>query len=167
MRKDKRKGYVTLSIEMPIEVADWLAANTERLGNELRIASVSARQTEEQTLKHDQDRAKDRRDYLIDLGRTGYRELRRAGVTKSLAQNRETIRDVAEQFGVAWQTLEIAVTRFKRQLDQDLQKRRSREIGRLYWAGFSNQAIAARLHIHPNTVANHIRKVVKPTGRRA
>ena len=84
MRKDKRKGYVTLSIEMPIEVADWLAANAERLGNELRIASVSARQTEEQTIKHDQDRAKDRREYLIDLGRTGYRELRRAGVTKSL-----------------------------------------------------------------------------------
>ena len=123
MGKDKRQGYVTLSIEMPIEVADWLAANAERLGNELRIASVSARQTEEQTLKHDQDRAKDRRDYLIDLGRTGYRELRRAGVTKSLAQNRDTIRDVAEQFGVAWQPLEIAVTH----LDGRIRERQLKE----------------------------------------
>ena len=29
MGKDKRQGYVTLSIEMPIEVADWLAANMQ------------------------------------------------------------------------------------------------------------------------------------------
>lgn len=63
MRKDKRKGYVTLSIEMPIEVADWLAANAERLGNELR-----------------KERSDERREYLIDLGRTGYRQLQRAGV---------------------------------------------------------------------------------------
>jgi len=167
MGKDKRQGYVTLSIEMPIEVADWLAANAERLGTELRIASVKARHTKEQTQKHEQERSNDRRTYLIDLGRTGYRQLRRAGVTKYIAKNRATIGDVADELGVSSQVLEIAVTRFKRNLDKDLQKRRSREIGRLYWAGFSNQEIAARLHIHPNTVANHIRRVTKPTGRRA
>jgi len=167
MSNRTRPGHITLTLEMPIEVADWLSANAERLGNELRIASVKARHTEEQTQKNEQERSNDRRTYLIDLGRTGYRQLRRAGVTKYLAKNRDVIGDVADELGVSSQVLEIAVTRFKRNLDKELQKRRSREIGRLYWAGFGNQEIAARLHIHPNTVANHIQKVIKPTGRRA
>jgi len=41
------------------------------MGNELRVVSVKAHQTEEQTQKHDLESVNDRRPYLSDLGRTG------------------------------------------------------------------------------------------------
>lgn len=167
MSKRTSPGNVTLTLDMPIEVAEWLAANAERLGHQAHIASTKARRKSEETERKADEYLQQRQDYFANLGRNGYRELRKAGVSKNFIKNRDATKTIAPQLGVTWQALELAVTRFKRNLDAQLRKRRGREIARMYWAGFRDQEIADRMGVHRNTVINHIREVIKPTGRRA
>ena len=161
------KRTVTLSLELPVEVAEWLAANAESIGYQAHLAATQVRHNSEEAKQQSKKRSRERQNYMVNLGRVGYRELRKVGVTNNFVKNRDFTKEVAPQLGVTWQSLELAVTRFKRNLEAQLRLRRGREIARMYWAGYSNQQIAERLNIHCNTVDRHMRKVKQLTGRRA
>jgi len=167
MSKRARDGYVTLTLEIPIEIAEWLGTHGESLGQMARVAVTQARYNSEIDKASREERSKKHQVEFWALGRLGYRQLRKAGVSKNLTNNRDITKTVAANLGVSWQALEFAVTRFKRSLNDQIRKRRGREIGRLYWAGYGNEEIARRFNVHPNTVARYIREVIKPTGRRA
>jgi len=168
-----RKGYVTVSVELPREVADLLAERQgdlvsiiETLGRECRHLPLSSEVRAEENRLCEQ-KARKRKIEFRNLGRVGYRKLRQAGFSGSLQRNRNSIEPIAPEFGVSWQTLQIAIEKFKRELDGKRRQRRGREIKRLYWNGKSNGEIAASQKISRNTVTSYIRDVIKPTGRRS
>jgi len=153
-----RPGHITLTLEMPIEVAEWLASNGEQIGQMARIAATNAQHHSEASKKKREERSQKNIAEFWALGRLGYRLHRRAGGGKNIATSRNITRTIAAQLGVDWQTLEIAITRFKAPLQRKLRQRRNREFIRMYKAGASNQDIAARYDMHPNSVAVVLRE---------
>jgi len=167
MSDHPRRGYVSLTIEMPIEVAEWFGANGSKFEQIARIAAAKAHRNSDANKQREHERSEKHKAEFHILGRVGYRKLRRDGVTNNFVKNREALKTVADSLGVPWQNLEFAVTRFKRLIDAKRRQRRIREIGRLYWAGQSNKQIARQQNIHPHTVSKYIREVIKLAGRRA
>lgn len=167
MSERQRPGYISITIDMPLEVAEWFGANGEKI---CQLAQTTAAKSyrnsetakilrEEQTRKHQCE--------FHQLGRLGYRLLRHIGLGSNLAKNRDAIREIADNIGEPCQRLEFAIIKFKRDLNVKRHTRRIREIGRLYWAGATNAEIAIRQSIHSNTVQRYIREVIKLSGRRA
>lgn len=168
MTERARSGNVTLTIEMPVEVAQWFAANAEPLRVQVLTATAKAYLRSETCKKDQAERLQQRENYIQNLGRTGYRQLRSLGVHSNFVKNRDVTKIVASQLGDTWQTLEFAVTRFKRVMDAKLRKRRDREIVRLYEVGKNNDQISGLIGIHKSTVARIIRDYrATKTGRRA
>ena len=134
-----------------------MAANGEHLA---QIASLAAAKAQRQSVANQRQREGAhiaRKAELWSLGRNGYRLLCRDGGGKHVAKQRDLISDVACQLGVDGRVLEFAVVRFKRAIEAKVRQRRGREIRRMYLAGVGNAEIAARLKVHPNTVATYLR----------
>jgi len=157
MSKSERPGYATLTLEVPIEVAEWLAANGELLA---QMASIAAAKAQRQSVAHQCQREASRQARKIELwsmGRNGYRLFRRFGGGKHVANQIDLIDKVALQLGVDPKVLKFAVLRFKRAIENKVRNRRGREITRLYLAGLGNAEIAKRLKVHKNTLSNYLR----------
>ena len=88
------KRTVTLTLEMPIEVAEWIAVHAESIGLKAHYAASKARFASEQQAKDREERFQQRKTEFERLGRSGFRELRKRGVRKSLQKKRHTIKEV-------------------------------------------------------------------------
>ncbi|HEY9080020.1 hypothetical protein [Magnetovibrio sp.] len=163
MSERGRPGYITLTLEMPIEVAEWLSTNADRLGQAARIAAAKQERASEEHQRQQVERIRQRDTEHERLGRIGYRHHRQAGSGTKIVGNRETTRTIANLLGVDWYLLELVSVRFKRTLHCKVRIRRAREIKRLYDNGQSNQQIAARYRVHPVTVANILRDAKEAT----
>lgn len=170
-RREPRNGYVTVSVELPRDVADLLADRhgdlvkiIEALGHECRYSLPNAEARAKTERLREQKRLQRQAEYAA-LGRRGYRLFRLRGGGKSILKRRDLIDQLALELGVNAQLLEHLVLRFKRAIEAKVRKRRGREITRLYWAGKSNGEIASQLNVHASAVSKYISEVVKPTGR--
>lgn len=157
MTKRERPGYATITLEVPIEVAEWLAVSGEHLGQIAALAAARARYNSDAAKEERACNVKARQAELRNLGRVGYRLFRRFGGGKNITKRRPLIHQIAHDLSVDPQALELAIVAFKRGLETKLRDRRIREIARLYWLGFSNREIADRLKVHKNTVSNYLR----------
>jgi len=157
MSKSERPGYATITLEVPIEVAEWLAESGELLAQTAAIAAAKARR---QSVVHQREREatqKARKKQMWSMGRNGYRLFRRFGGGKNVANQIDLIDKASLQLGVDPKVLKFAVLRFKRSIENKVRARRGREITRLYLAGLGNAEIAKRLKVHKNTVSNYLR----------
>lgn len=164
MVKRERPGTVTLTFEVPIEIAEWFAQNGTTLAYMAEISVERARR-EEARCQNKQTSHLRQLDAFVSLGRQWHRHLRRNGIPNNFVKNRPAIKVIADEIGVPWQRFELAVIRHKQLLEGKIRDRRDREIGRYYWAKKTDQYIADRLGISRNTVIKIIREVVKPKGR--
>ena len=163
MANSKHSGTVTLTLEMPIEVAEWFAANGESIGFQARIAANKARFNSVQAEQKRKENWEKRKTFIHELGREGYRQLRKINGGKNLQRNTGDLKTVAQDIGTDHTTLYHAVTRFKKQLLKRIRQRRIREVNRLHIAGLSKREIAARYSIHPVTVTNLLEEAPKTT----
>ena len=73
MAKRTRYGNVTLTLEMPIEVAEWFSANGELFGHAARIATAKTQHASATSQQQREEYREKRKTELLDLGRAGYR----------------------------------------------------------------------------------------------
>lgn len=158
MTERERPGHVTLTIEVPLEVADWLASSGEQLAQVAALAAAKARRASTAIQLDRQWRLEQRKAELWNLGRIGYRLFRRFNGGRNIGQRVELVREVALHLGCNAHALKLSMVRFKRHLEARLSKRRNREMSRLCAAGYSNSNIAARYGVHPNTVVRCLRE---------
>ncbi|MCR4377319.1 MAG: hypothetical protein NUV50_04415 [Rhodospirillales bacterium] len=158
MFKSERPGYAIITIEVPIEVAEWLAANGEHLAQIASIAVAKIHLNSEATKLQRQWNVEARRVELWKLGRMGYRLFRRFNGGKNVGTRIELISEISTHLGCNAQALKFSITRFKRDLETRVLKRRGREMARLCAAGLSNPEIAARYDVHPNTIVRCLRE---------
>lgn len=158
MTKRARPGYATLTLEVPIEVAEWLATYGEHLSQIAALAAGKARFNSEDAKEARAFNLKARQAELRTLGRIGYRLFRRFGGGKNLAKRRSLIEQIACDLKVDPKTLELTVGNFKRSIEAKVRLRRSREITRLYLGGCTNKEIAERLKVHKNTVSTYLKE---------
>ena len=177
MTERGRFGWITVKIDLPIEVAEHLA----RHGNDFLRKISRAIDDYHRSPPHDpskgepsiEDKLQERQVYLLRIGRSGYRALRqrietfayfddqgnlqsRSGQSK-LAWQRIIIRDLASDFGVSFDVLEFAISRFRKELKPKVKARRDKTIIRLYLSGYSNREIAEKVSVHSNTIARFLR----------
>ena len=158
MYKSGRPGYVTLTLEVPIAVADWLAVHGDELAKQCAIAVAKAERQSQATKQDRESGLTKRLDELVSLGRSGYRLFRRYCGRKHISRHRQLIAKLADQIGTEPTTLELAIKRFKKGLDDKVRNRRNREIYRLWNSGQSNDAIATHLKVHKATVKRIIQQ---------
>lgn len=171
---DQRKK-IAVTLELPAEVALWLAENGQALLGQFGVAIQELHWVEaEQRHQVSRDQIKERRALLTRIGRSAYREFRRrlrSGVSLgpdgesrdltglSAAQRRSRILlDLADLHQVAPEVIEIAVRGFRKTLDAKVRDRRKRLICRLFLEGRDNETIAARAGQHRGTVVRIIRE---------
>lgn len=156
MSKSERPGYATLTLEVPIEVAEWLATYGEHLAQIAALAANKARFNSEVAKQERKWNSEARQAELHNLGRAGYRLFRHYGGGNNIAKRPELIQRIALELQVDGQALEISVRNFKRMIKAKALVRRGREITRMYLGGCTNKEIATRLNIHKNTVSNYL-----------
>lgn len=157
MSKSERRGYATITLEVPIEVAEWFVANADYLARAAAIAAVRAEIRDTKSCEQKQQNAETRQADFVALGRLSYRLFRQNGGT-SVCKDRgivQTVADTLQRHDV--KSVEYALKKFKRVLGDKIKKRRDREIIRLAVAGATSQEIARRLKIGRNTVGTFIK----------
>jgi len=157
MSKSERPGYASISLEVPIEVAEWFVANVDYLARAIAIAAARADLRNTKSVERKQKDREKRETEFYELGRRAYRLFRRYGGT-SISKHRDIVQMVADElFPHDVQVIKLAIKKIKRISDKKIRARRDREIIRLSVGGLTNTEIAERLKIGRNAVGCYIK----------
>lgn len=147
---------VTVSVELPRDVAEQLVEHGPALLDALRQALQDQTQSEEVSTERDQLRNKEARDRIGEwerLSRHLDRHLRQRCARGGEPESR-VFREFARQYGFKVSHLRNLHSGFKKRRNERIKERRTARIIRLYCLGYSNREIArlVRPKVAPDTV---------------
>ncbi len=177
-KREPHKGFVIVSVELPIDVADLLSERQgdlitviEALGRECgRLPPTSDARAEADRLR--EQKAQDRQAEIRKIGRSGYRLYRRRISTDGYINVHCEYRDrparlskaqwrclviagIAEELGVSKTLMELAIPRFRNELHAKIKPRRNHAVTRLFNEGLSDREIADRINISITTIIRY------------
>lgn len=177
MFKRERPGYISLTIEVPIEVAEFFGDHGDQLLSSIRraVAEYKANppdpdgQIETEGKRRQEERA---RKFKAD-GRLGYRLLRpkigtetyispdggirnRGGLSRA-AWKRVILSDIASEHGLEAGYLGIAVRQFRKDIHSRIKARREAWAIRYHLAGLTDTEIAYRLGVSHQTIWKYLK----------
>ena len=177
MDKRGRPGFVTFTLDIPIEVAEYLTKHGQEVINGLQRAVTRYHQNPPidpaKGQKTAEDLAGDRRAIFKAHGRNGYRRYRRLidtdgyftteGVIRGRANlsrpqwRKLILNDIADELGIPHDLAELAIRKFRADLNSRIKPRREQAITRLFLEGLSNRNIADRVGVSVTHVVNFIK----------
>jgi hypothetical protein len=171
MRDDKRPGLVTVTLELPLEVAEFLAKHGDEQLHALKLIIAATRQE----IRHidfeaeENARRQDIEARLAELTRLGgsiywvFQERLAArgqslGGLQRRALRQELLYELADENGIEIGRAEVALSLYRRRLDPTFRTHRDVQILRLAAEGIGDQEIAARVRVTRQAVTRRIAK---------
>ncbi|NQV83213.1 MAG: hypothetical protein HQ494_05275 [Rhodospirillales bacterium] len=174
---------VSITVELPIELAEYLADHGGELISAIEHTVIRFKRNPPPDLAEiaraeKQQRLDDAVDRLIRTGRHGARHLRRVeamvfpddkerpkGADYQIWK-RVALRDIAHRFGTTAEYLDLAIQRYRKYQRPRIKARRLREIVRHARLGRSNGEIGVIYGLTPGTVSGLIGEAIgRPRGK--
>lgn len=178
MRKRLNVPTVSVTLELPVEVAEYLANHGEDLIREIRFALDDFKRNPPPDQAEERRQERERRSIEIqkamaELGRRGYRMLRtresaieyrtreghprKPGNAEKQSNRRTIIAEIAQELGKDREHVAHAIELFRHRFRIKLRDRRRREVWRLFQQGLTNKAISEGLKISLTSVVNDLK----------
>jgi hypothetical protein len=171
MRDEKRPGLVAVTLELPLEAAEFLAKHGAELLHALELIVAATRQ-EIRHIDFEAEEKARRREIearfaeLTRLGGSIYWVLQERlavrgqhlGGLQRQTLRQELLHELAVERGIGVERAEVALRLYRRRLDPIFQTHRDAQILRLAAEGIGDQEIAARVRVTRITAARKIAK---------
>ena len=184
--KKRTSKTVHIGFDLPIEVAEFIAENGDDLVSAIKIALNDFRRNpppdQKEAQRQERKRKREERNqYLVSIGRQGFRLLRQyqhlesyvsasgfnriRGGKNGASWQDQIIRDIADELGIGFELLKLAISRFRKKLKKKATNRRNKYIVQYAFEGLSNEEIAQKYGLHKNTVSGIIQKEIRKKAR--